>query len=174
MCIYCGTTNYRKIYIQHNGPIPKEENGRAYEIHHIDGNHSNNDPINLKCVTLQEHYDIHHSNGDYAACLIMSARMSLSVEDKSILAKKSVRRQLTNGKHPWTGGEHQRKLALTRSSDGSHPFLGGEIQREHNLRRLADSSHHFLIRQTCEHCGKQANPGMYGRWHGENCRNKNA
>ena len=64
MCIYCGTNKYRKIYESHNGPIPKEDNGRSYEIHHIDGNHFNNDPSNLKAVSIQEHYDIHYSQGD--------------------------------------------------------------------------------------------------------------
>ena len=51
--------NYRKIWIEHNGPIPIDENGRSYEIHHIDGNHSNNHIDNLKCVSIQEHYDMH-------------------------------------------------------------------------------------------------------------------
>lgn len=60
MTIY-SSTNYRKIYEQHYGPIPKDSDGRTYEIHHIDGDHSNNDPSNLKCVSIQEHYDIHHS-----------------------------------------------------------------------------------------------------------------
>jgi len=60
MTIY-NTTNYRKIYEQYYGPIPRDEQGRSYEIHHIDGNHSNNDPTNLKCVSIQEHYDIHYS-----------------------------------------------------------------------------------------------------------------
>lgn len=31
MCIYCGTNKYRKIYENHNGPIQREDNGRAYE-----------------------------------------------------------------------------------------------------------------------------------------------
>ena len=52
---------YRKIYEDHYGPIPKEENGRSYEIHHLDGNSNNNDPKNLIAVTLQEHYNIHYS-----------------------------------------------------------------------------------------------------------------
>jgi hypothetical protein len=39
MCIYCTTNNYRKIYENHNGIIPKDSDGRTYEIHHIDGNH---------------------------------------------------------------------------------------------------------------------------------------
>ena len=64
MCIYCGTNKYRKIYEHHHGLIPKEENGRTYEIHHIDGNHSNNNPSNLTAVTLQDHYDIHYSQQD--------------------------------------------------------------------------------------------------------------
>jgi hypothetical protein len=55
---------YRKIYEQNFGPIPKEPNGRTYEIHHIDGNHNNNDPTNLSAMTIQEHYDIHYSQGD--------------------------------------------------------------------------------------------------------------
>ena len=41
-------TNYRKIYEQHYGPIPKDTDGRSYEIHHIDGNHNNNDINNLR------------------------------------------------------------------------------------------------------------------------------
>ena len=71
MTIYCTTTNYRKIYENHIGVIPKEPNGRTYEIHHLDGNHSNNDPLNLKAVTLQEHYDIHYAQGDWGACMLM-------------------------------------------------------------------------------------------------------
>jgi N-acetylglutamate synthase/N-acetylornithine aminotransferase len=69
MCIYCNTTNYRKIYENHHGPILKDEEGRTYEIHHIDGDHSNNDPVNLTALTLQEHYNIHYSQGDYYACV---------------------------------------------------------------------------------------------------------
>ena len=59
MTIYTGK-NYRKIYKQYYGPIPKDEFGRRYDIHHIDGNHDNCDASNLKAVTIQEHYDIHY------------------------------------------------------------------------------------------------------------------
>jgi hypothetical protein len=55
--------NYRKIYEKIKGPIPK-----GYEIHHIDGNHNNNDIDNLKCVSIQEHYEIHKKQGDWGAC----------------------------------------------------------------------------------------------------------
>ena len=61
MCIYCGTPKYRKIYENHYGEIPIDENGRIFEIHHIDGDHDNNHYTNLMAVTIHEHYDIHKS-----------------------------------------------------------------------------------------------------------------
>ena len=88
MSIY-STTGHRKIYETFVGPIPKDEHGRSYEIHHIDGNHNNNDLSNLLCVSIKEHYDIHKLQGDFKACLIMSQRMKVSPEEKSYLAKLS-------------------------------------------------------------------------------------
>jgi hypothetical protein len=55
--------NYRKIWEEYNGKkIPK-----GYHIHHIDGNHSNNDPNNLICCSPQEHWNIHFQQGDPVA-----------------------------------------------------------------------------------------------------------
>jgi hypothetical protein len=59
--------SYRKIWIETNGQIPVDENGVSYEIHHIDGNHKNNDIDNLTCLSIKEHFSIHHSQGDWAA-----------------------------------------------------------------------------------------------------------
>jgi hypothetical protein len=87
MNIYTKPTYHRKIYKEHHGPIPKDANGRSYEIHHIDGNHLNNNISNLKCVSIEEHYKIHKSQGDIKACLIMAKRMKLSPEEKTQLAK---------------------------------------------------------------------------------------
>lgn len=89
MSIYRKNTYHRKIYEDHCGPIPYDSQGRSYEIHHIDGNHNNDDISNLLCVSIQEHYNIHYSQGDYKACLIMSNRMKISPEEKSRLAKIS-------------------------------------------------------------------------------------
>ena len=77
MCIYCGTNKYRKIYEHHYGSIPKENNGRSYEIHHIDGNHTNNNPNNIIAVSLKEHYDIHYSQQDFGACFLLAQKMKL-------------------------------------------------------------------------------------------------
>ena len=145
MCTYCGTTNYRKIYENHIGPIPYEENGRSYEVHHIDGNHSNNDPANLTTVTLQEHYDIHYSQGDYNACYLMAVqRLDKSPEEISKLASISARKKVSDGTHHFLGGEIQRNVNKRRVQDGTHPFLGGEIQRKSNQDRLLNGTHHMI------------------------------
>lgn len=89
MNIYDQTKNYRKIWIHFNGPIPKDENGRSYEIHHIDGNRKNNHISNLKCLSIQEHYDIHKSQGDGYACLRIAAKMKKSPEELSEIARKA-------------------------------------------------------------------------------------
>lgn len=73
--------NYRKIYEENNGPIPK-----GYEIHHIDGNRKNNDIENLICVSIEEHYNIHKSQGDWGACRKILKRMNMSEEEKSKLS----------------------------------------------------------------------------------------
>jgi hypothetical protein len=68
------------------------------EIHHIDGNHSNNDITNLKAVSIQEHYNIHYAQGDWAACLLMSHRMKLTTEEKSKLASMAASKGNADGK----------------------------------------------------------------------------
>jgi len=67
--------NYRKIWKDCNGLIPKDEQGRSYEIHHIDGNRRNNCIENLVCISIQEHYDIHYRQGDEIACHAIKLRM---------------------------------------------------------------------------------------------------
>ena len=67
--------NYRKIYEAHYGPIPTQKDGKTYEVHHLDGNHSNNTPTNLTAITIQEHFDIHFAQGDYDACTLIIKRL---------------------------------------------------------------------------------------------------
>ena len=160
MCIYCGTNSYRKIYQHHHGAIPK-----GYDIHHIDGNHSNHNPKNLQAVSITEHYDIHYQNGDWKACLIMSARMKITPDERSLLSSKSNadrvannthhfqtgdiqrktnRKRLENGTHLFLDSELQRAKSVKRVKDGTHNFLGGELQRASNNKRVKDGTHHLL------------------------------
>jgi hypothetical protein len=140
--------NYRKIYEQHYGLIPKDEDGRTYEIHHIDGDHSNNDPSNLMAVSIQQHYDIHHSQGDFDACLVMSVRMAISPEEKSRLAKASAAKHLAAGTHPWQNKDVQSRNGKKGSQrlldEGRHPWVGGQLQSE-TQTRLVKSGEHLWV-----------------------------
>ena len=152
MCVYCGTNNYRKIYQNHFGLIPKEPDGRSYEIHHIDGNHSNNNPDNLKLVTIQEHYEIHYAQGDFGACVLIGKKMKKSPKELSELAKINVQKQIDSGTHPFQDKEKQREKAINQVKNGTHPWLGGEIQRRSNLNRVANGTNPF--------CGPELNQKM--------------
>jgi hypothetical protein len=91
--------NYRHIYIKHFGEIPKDEFGRRFDIHHIDGDHQNNEPSNLKAVSLQEHYDIHYSLGEYKACQMIAHRMGMSSDKLSEIATLANNQRVQNGTH---------------------------------------------------------------------------
>lgn len=161
---------YHKIYEESFGPIPKDDDGRTYEIHHRDGNHANNDINNLQCVSIQEHYDIHHSQEDWYACYLISLRMGSSSEKISELARKNSRKRIIEKNHPFLGGEMQRETQKKLVEEGKHHLLGGEIQRktssenqrilvekgthiflgdgtfqrENNNKKVRDGTHHFL------------------------------
>jgi hypothetical protein len=118
--------NYRKIYIKHFGSIPKEPNGRRYEIHHIDGNSHNNLPKNLTAITIQEHYDIHYAQGDWAACLRIAAKMKLDPQEISTLAKMNHENRMKAKKHPWQkrpDGSSHTKDRISKP-DYVNPFTG--------------------------------------------------
>lgn len=117
--------SYRKIWESHHGPIPKDTEGRSYEIHHIDGNHSNDAIENLRLVTIQEHYDIHFNQGDYGACLAIIMRMNVPVE----LSKK-------------LQSDLSRKVAFRRIAEGTHNF-SSDLSKEVQARRLQEGTHNF-------------------------------
>lgn len=159
---------YRKIYVQHYGPIPYDDEGRTYEIHHIDGNPKNNDPVNLLAVSMQEHYEIHESQCDWYACLKIASKMKMSAAERSDISRKAALKRLENGDHQflnmdwqnqksklsvengthnWQGdGELQRQLNQSRIENGTHNFLGGELQRQLSETRVSNGTHHFMKR----------------------------
>lgn len=142
---------YRQIYEQSFGPIPK-----GHHIHHIDGNHSNNNIENLQCVSAQEHYNIHFAQGDWAACILLSKN---SFHNKSELAT------LSNNK---------------RLSEGTHPFLDSKWQSEMSIRtqkkRVESGTHHFQHQPKvqCPHCGKIGGNGIMHRYHFDRCKSKSS
>ena len=112
-------TDYRKIYEENFGKIPTDENGRSYQIHHIDGNRENNDISNLKCVSIQEHYDIHYAQQDWGACYLLGRKMKMSVKELSELARQQQLKLVENGTHNQLGGKYQKE----RVANGTHNFL---------------------------------------------------
>jgi hypothetical protein len=179
--------NYRRVYEQHYGSIPVDETGRTFEIHHKDGNRTNNDPSNLIALSIQDHFNLHLEQGDYAACLRISSRMKISPEEKSRLASLHVKSQLNNDTHPWKTESYKLKQKQRALSD-LNPFIGGEIQKKSHKKRLELGVHHLVgstINQlmmkegrhssqkswVCEHCDKIGKGSTnYKRHHGLNCK----
>lgn len=92
---------YRKIYSENYGNIPTDEDGRTFDIHHLDGNTENNHPSNLIAVSITEHYEIHKKQGDVKACLAIAARMKISPEEKKKIASEAN----TGSKNPSYGSK---------------------------------------------------------------------
>jgi hypothetical protein len=134
-------STYKKIYEETYGPVPKDEFGRSYDIHHLDGNHSNNDPSNLKAVTIQEHYDIHLSQGDHFACWMIAHRLKLSqgeiVELARLAGKKGDKKQkerAARGGHVLCRRPDGSSLQQDRVKAGTHNLLGAKHDGKHNPR----------------------------------------
>lgn len=173
MTIYTGK-NYRKIYEQHHGPIPKDKDGRSYEIHHIDGNRDNNDPNNLQCVSIQEHYDIHYSQGDWAACLVMAGRMKISPKQKSELSRKAQLALVEKGIHSSsrrTSSDFtpEWRANISAAKKGKPTWNKGILRTEAEkakMRRGHSNREHI----ECPHCKRIIDKPNFTRYHGDKCK----
>ena len=138
--------SYRKIYTEHYGSIPKDEDGRTYDIHHIDGNPENNDITNLIAVSIQEHYDIHYSQGDYFAAWKIAGAMQMSSKKQSELARLHATKMVASGKHNLLKRADGTSVASDKVANGTHHLLGGQIQRKNNKKRIKEGTHNYLIK----------------------------
>jgi hypothetical protein len=136
--------NYRKIFEKHYGAIPKDENGRTYDIHHIDGNRHNNALNNLKAVSIQEHFDIHYLQGDWAACHRISARMAADPEVIKELGRRASAERVEAGTHNFLGGKIQSETNKRRIMSGDHQFLDRDGASRRAVERIINNNHHFL------------------------------
>lgn len=139
---------YRRIYEQYFGPIPKDEQGRSYEIHHIDGNRKNNDISNLACMPIAEHYDTHYIQGDWGACYAIAKRMKLDPILLSELSKKCQLKRVKDKTHHLLKRKDGSSHASDRVDSGTHWFLaengGSERSRNQQNSRVKNKTHHFL------------------------------
>lgn len=143
---------YRKIWSQAYGDIPKDENGISYDIHHINGDKTDNRLANLKCVSLKEHFDIHLKNGDYKACALIAGRMN-NPNLKRMMNEKAKekislfqRKKVKDGVHHLLSGDIQRKANKERVNNRTHNFLNKEWHKTKN-RKLVENGTHPLLRK---------------------------
>jgi hypothetical protein len=115
------------VWIEHHGSIPVDEHGRSYEIHHIDGDRKNNDISNLLCVSIQEHYNIHLRQGDYAACLRIAAKMQIPPNELKELAKKAAKKR-------WSDKSYRNLMKDTLTIVGNRPEV--KNARKRNAKKL--------------------------------------
>jgi hypothetical protein len=94
--------NYRKIYEN----FYKCSLLEGVDIHHIDGNHSNNIPSNLKAVTLEEHFQIHYEQKDYYAAYMIGLRMKIKPD---LWKEMAVQNGKISGKNNWKNNIGLRK-----------------------------------------------------------------
>lgn len=142
---------YRKIYETFHGPIPKDQDGRTYDIHHIDGDRKNNNIFNLIALSVQDHFDVHYYQGDWGACARIAQRMSLDPEIKSLLLSKSSKKT-AEGKKLYFQKISKEKLSKIsketnkkRVKNGTHNFLNKNVEsRQRELQKLETGNHIFL------------------------------
>ena len=130
--------HYRKIWEEHNGNIPIDENGISFEIHHIDGNRNNNDLSNLSCISITDHFDIHFSQNDYHACLLIAKRINdyaNGIYDKELLssiASRINKIRVENDTHNFIQPEHINNNKIVQKKlfqEGKHHFCVGQNER---------------------------------------------
>jgi hypothetical protein len=153
--------HYRKIYEENFGPIPKDRDGRTFDVHHIDGDRSNNHPWNLIALSIEEHFWVHWLQRDRSACAVIAHRLKFSAAEKSKMASEANleranrgtnpfsgpsqnEKMKREGRHPWVGGKVSSKNARKLVAEGRHPFSGGRVQSESNQKRLREGTHNFL------------------------------
>jgi hypothetical protein len=141
--------DYRKLWENYYGPIPKDDEGRTFEIHHKDGNRSNNQIENLRAVSISEHYKIHESQGDWFSCGLISKRMNLPPNHMSEIQKGKKRPGIggaKKGRVPWNKGkkwhneikEHWSKVRKGRRFSSK---LSKEVVLE--IRKIYDSKPYY-------------------------------
>ena len=139
---------HRQIWEQHYGPIPKDRHGRSLEIHHINGDHTDNRIENLKLVTIEEHYNIHKEQGDWVACHLIAQRMAKTPQELSRLISESNKRR-TGKLNPFYGKKHT-KETIAKIVRASVAFHTGRKRSEETKNKISVALKKY--KKTKEHC----------------------
>ena len=174
---YRNSKKYRKIWETFYGPIPS-----GFEIHHIDGNKHNNSLENLKCVSIQEHYDIHFKQGDLEACHAIGIRLNKKSKtgwrhsEETIAKLRKPKRSKENYKKT---EEHKRKIGDAHRGKKRSP-RPEEVKQK--LRKPKSDEFKKRVSETmsgvskkveqCPHCDKIGGVNVMKRFHFDNCKQK--
>lgn len=127
--------HYRKIWEKHNKACLMP----GIEIHHKDGDRSNNHPDNLQPVTIQEHYEIHLHQGDIVAASFIAERVDIDLDTYLDLKRRAGKRCAENktGFHKLTSlekAENGRKGGISTVKNKSGIFSNDYDRRAQGLR----------------------------------------
>ena len=193
--------NHVKVWKTHNGVIPKDSDGKSYEIHHIDGNPENNDIENLTCISIYEHYKIHVKQGDYNGAFLIARRMLTKPGDISKIASEGCKQRIKDGTHNFLDPNFPRSLEhnigyvvaldmrsgnivrITKQEFDSYDYYLGvnsgrkqkivHDNRGHNKGKKWKQSNREHPKK-CKYCSFEGRASLLSRWHNERCKHKNA
>jgi hypothetical protein len=127
--------HYRKIWEKHNKAclLP------GIEIHHRDGDRTNNSLDNLQPVTIQEHYEIHLRQGDILAASFIAEKANIDLDTYLELKHNAGKRCQENktGFHKFTSAEKAefgRKGGEATLKNKSGIFSDSYNRRQQGLR----------------------------------------
>lgn len=127
------------------------------EIHHVDGNHSNNNIKNLVAVTVNEHYKLHLDRGDKAAAALIGIRASID---------EDVRKQLN--REQATKNNSLRKTGFSLGHASSAGKIGGKksgaIAKENQTGIFALSAEQNKMRHYHSVVSKMIKSGKASAW----------
>jgi hypothetical protein len=146
--------SYRKIWEEYNGcKIPE-----GYEIHHLDGNHCNDNPSNLICVSIEEHLDIHQMRGDWGAVQAILMRMS-NMDGIKEAASKAQKQRWIDGTHNFQKITKEKRAEISKKIHESRKtaFLGIDDPVENSRNaglKAAETQAGFLNTNSEKHGSK--------------------
>jgi HNH endonuclease len=174
--------NYRKLWIKIKGPIPVDEQGRSFEIHHIDGNRKNNSIENLQCLSAEDHFKLHYDKKEFFAANLIAKRLGRSLENvinwnMSEEGRERLRESKLGDKNPMRNPEIAKKVAdalrgRKKSKEAEKKRL--ETAKKNNTLRRSEETRVKMRKPKakieCPHCKFVGGVSTTKRWHFDNCK----
>lgn len=173
------SNNQRRIYLSKHGYIPVDEFGRKFDIHHIDGDHSNNDIENLMAISLEDHYNIHLASEDWGACRLIAMRLNKSPAEISDLNRRAALKRFEDGTHHFIemnkrdredmrGDKNPMRdpVVVARLKD---TVIGVRKSDDHVKSMKLGAKRRSAAKISCVFCRKECNDLNFTKWHGDRC-----